>query len=315
MGIRSTNILVIIFSRDRAMQLDGVLRSFFLHCRDYERAQIKVLFTTTREHHAQQYRTLISTYTDRVDFIRQNKFRRDVLRLLSPGLRGNWSWLWNQFSLSDYLFGRLFAGMFRMLFEDRYVLFLVDDNIFVRDFSLGDCVDTLSSNNDVLGFSLRLGENTTFCYPMDQPQSLPVFLSFHSDVYKFNWTAAEYDFGYPLEVSSSFYRLKDIAPFLMGLGFKNPNTLEEQMASHTGVFRSSRPFLSCYRRSVAFCNPINRVQSVIPNRVGEVFMYDVDELTARFERGERIKVDFYCGFTPSGCHQEVELIFEQAGVK
>jgi len=52
------------------------------------------------------------------------------------------------------------------------------------------------------------------------------------------------------------------------------------------------------------------VQSVMPNRAGEFLKYSADELSAKFELGERIQVEAYSGFTPEACHQEVELIFE-----
>ena len=31
----------------------------------------------------------------------------------------------------------------------------------------------------------------------------------------------------------------------------------------------------------------------------------------RFDRGERIDVERYAGFTPNACHQEVELVFKK----
>jgi len=47
--------LVLVFSRDRAMQLDATLRSFFLHCEDPERADVMVLYRATTPTHAEQY--------------------------------------------------------------------------------------------------------------------------------------------------------------------------------------------------------------------------------------------------------------------
>jgi hypothetical protein len=195
--------------------------------------------------------------------------------------------------------------------EEIYVLFLVDDNIFTQSFVLREAVELLQQQKNLLGFSLRLGENTTHCYVSNRPQRLPVFHSMSRMVSKFDWTVSDQDFGYPLEVSSSMYRLKDILPFIAGLPFQNPNELEDRIAFRAKNFRFTHPFLGCYRQSVTFCNPVNKVQKIISNRSGENTDYGVDALALRFERGERIRVQAYSGFVPSACHQEVELVFER----
>jgi hypothetical protein len=66
----------------------------------------------------------------------------------------------------------------------------------------------------------------------------------------------------------------------------------------------------CFEQSVTFCNPVNIVQTLYPNRVGEHIYYSVEELLERFERGERIDIQAYNGFVPNACHQEVSLHFK-----
>jgi hypothetical protein len=83
------------------------------------------------------------------------------------------------------------------------------------------------------------------------------------------------------------------------------------MAFTTRHFRSKRPLLACYQHSVTFCNPINMVQSVMPNRAGEFLNYSADALSSKFELGERIQVEAYSGYIPEACHQEVELLFRR----
>ena len=55
--------------------------------------------------------------------------------------------------------------------------------------------------------------------------------------------------------------------YALGL-LSNPNTLENKMACSTERFRSSYPFLLCPLLSIAFCAPVNKVQSVFNNRAG-----------------------------------------------
>ena len=319
-------IKTIIFSRDRAMQVDAVLRSFFLHCQDAaETAQVHVIYKATSARHAAQYEQLAHDYP-LVNFVRQSNFRADTLRLLDPypanhllyRLMGFLGALGFRVGTRPDRFLRRFADVSRHrlirallphIAFPRGILFLVDDNLFVQDFSLQPVLSTLAEHGDVLGFSLRLGRNTTYCYSADQPQPTPPFFAPASGLLKFNWLKAGYDFGYPLEVSSSVYLDVVIAPFLVSVPFGNPNELESAMASRTNVFRKSHPALLCFEQSVTFCNPVNLVQSFHPNRAGEQYPYGVDDLLESFERGERIDVQAYSGFAPNACHQEVPLHF------
>ena len=221
----------IIFSRDRAMQLDGLLRSFFLHCKDASRAHMSVLYKATDERHSFQYQVLSAEYAGRVDFKEQQHFRRDMLSILMPfaiGVREKTYRVLSTFgnigfplgSFSNRLWRRTF-GPIQIFFARKftpvlpgnlYVLFLVDDNIFVRDFHLSNVIDVLKKHNDLIAFSLRLGENTTYCYSQNHLQALPSFTYINQGIAKYDWTKAEYDFGYPLDISSSLGPLNSQLP-------------------------------------------------------------------------------------------------------
>jgi hypothetical protein len=162
-----------------------------------------------------------------------------------------------------------------------------------------------------LGFSLRLGVNTTYCYMLDSPQTLPVFEALTDGHMKFDWTVGDKDFGYPLEVSSSVYRLGDLLPLLNPAPFRQPNALEARLAGAARAFRDTHPHMLCYHQAVAFANPVNKVQVGNQNRAGIDRSYDIDELARMFADGYRLKVDAYSGLVTNACHQEVELIFQE----
>ncbi len=325
-------IRCVVFSRDRAMQLDAVLRSLFLHCHDVDNANICILYKTTNKQHEKQYQELVEEYSGRVFFMQQQNFRQDLLSHLNPFEKNKfWGFVFLLLctfgrigpplgSLLDRIWRRTISPVLIYLStllvaevpKDTFILFLVDDNLFVRDFYIEEAIDILNQTERLLGFSLRLGENTTYCYSGRRIQSLPKFESLGENIAYFDWTTSDGDFGYPLEVSSSIYRLCDILPLLMAVSFDNPNTLEDRIAFNVRNFRSNRPLLACYQRSVTFCNPINMVQSIMPNRSGESEKYSADELLSRFERGERVDVEAYNGFVSEACHQEVELVFRKA---
>ncbi|UCG46527.1 MAG: glycosyltransferase [Phycisphaerales bacterium] len=263
----------LIFSKNRAMQLQATLKSLMLRCRDINDADLYVLYKVTNELHRRQYGRLRERFCN-VNFIEETQFKEQVLTV---------------------------AGRYE------YVMFMVDDNLFVRDFSLSDVVEALRRNSDALGFSLRLGTNTDYCYSLDACQRPPEFEQAGDGIVKYNWTRAENDYGYPLEVSSSVYAATDVMALSSRLEFENPNTLEASMAANAGLYARAKGSLLCYERSVTFCNPVNMVQSVCPNRVGRNSEYSADTLAQIFERGGRIDVDRYNGFVPNSCHQEVVL--------
>lgn len=295
------------------MQLDAVLQSFFTHCREADQIRINILYKTSNEQHARQYQTLINKYAvkENIEFHSQKKFHRDVINLLNPFYSSPSSFqsrFYNFLSHLDYRVMKLFAS-FTAHLGDNAVLFLVDDNIFVRDFSMLDVINALASNSDAVGFSLRLGTNTTFCYTLNKKQNLPQFIHISDRLLKFDWTMEDADFGYPLEISSSVYRMKDILPLILSIPFKNPNTLEGRLAQKAKRLRKRLPTLLCFEQTVTFCNPVNKVQDANNNLFGTDISYSSDELAQLFDKGYRIDVKSYTDYLPNACHQEVELKF------
>ncbi len=263
---------ILFFSKDRPLQLDAALRSWNRHRRDAATTPLSVLFHASTSRLSSLYRRLRDEHPA-VDFVRERDFRRDLLVLL----RG----------------------------QD-YILFVVDDTMFVRDFTVADIASSLDRHPEALGYSLRLGRNTTYCYSMNNAQKPPDFEALEDGVLKWRWPEASYDFGYPLELSSSLYRGKEILPLLEQLEFKNPNILEDAMSRNTGRFRESHPFLLCPEKSAAFSIPANKVQEVCENRVGSSAALSAQNLAALFAQGQRIATETFDAFVPQACHQEAE---------
>ncbi|MBM3861432.1 MAG: glycosyltransferase, partial [Verrucomicrobia bacterium] len=263
---------------DRPLQLDGMLRSFARHCRDAPNVRLHVLYTVSSDCQESLYQQVRREHSQ-TQFVRERCFRRDLLRLLKTG---------------------------------PYVLFLVDDCIVVREFSLAQLTGLLDQHPDALGFSLRLGRNTTYCYSLNQPQQPPEFEIISRDVLKYRWTDAPCDFGYPLEVSSSIYRAAEIRSLLQTLEFSNPNTLELAMARNANRFRWSHPALLCPPQSLAFCATVNKVQTVENNRAGRQSAYSAESLSELFVQGRRLDLDPFTNFTPCACHHEVPFSFVPA---
>jgi len=264
------------------------------------------IYKGTSDLHERQYAQLAKEY-DRVCFLKQTDFQRDVIDILLKFAADQPTRSRRVRLRTLPLLSRAFHNI-RLRDQWRPVLFMVDDNVFVREFSLRQVHQSLMEQQDVLGFSLRLGVNTTYCYPLYKSQAVPPFALLDGQVMKFNWaTDGDGDFGYPLEVSSSIYRVSELVPLLTSFSFSNPNTLEGNIASRAKSFRERFPYLLCFKVSVTFCNPTNIVQGTFANRVRKGFEYSSERLAQLFDKGYRIDAESYRGFISNACHQERDL--------
>lgn len=270
----TTTISAVIFSRNRAMQLNATLESFEHCC--YAKGDVNfrksVLYRADTEQHARQYDELRNEFKS-WNFIKESNFKKDLLAVVTK---------------SDM------------------TIYVVDDCVFVRQFDLGPAVQQLLTNDELLGVSLRLGRNVDYCYPTDSPQKVPEFTrQVIGGYWSFFWPNGQGDWGYPAEVSSSLYRTHDIP--LEKINFTNPNTLE---AALQGVTWTS-PELLCFDTSVATCIPTNVVQSVYKNRSikgGKT----ADELANEFDEGYRIDLASFAGKVPNACHMDWPLTLRKS---
>lgn len=302
---------VIIFSRDRPLQLHCTLQTLLQHGQGLAGVPIQVLLRATDDVYLRQYREVYSELsrlhqTCSLLFLEEQTFAEDLAAcLFQPTVRtgffSHWQWPGSEPARPLERTAERFA----------HVLLGVDDCIFVAPFEFPAVSRLLARRPDILGCSLRLGRNATVNYMAQTTQTVPPLTPSDAGLVSFDWTTAEGDFGYPLEVSSSVYRVADLWPVLAAGRPRNPNLLEYQLTELCARFASQKPLLACFETAVAFCNPINLVQTVSDNRAGGDLAYDALALSRRFARGERVRQDQFWGFVPTGCHQEVPLEFEQ----
>jgi hypothetical protein len=286
------SVQAVIFSKDRAMQLHGVLASFVARCMDAAEACIAVIYKASSSEYAAGYEQLRRDFSGRLDveWVEESHFKRDLIGLVT-GEKRWWRRLLGLVPLDK-------AGG---------LLFMVDDNLFIREFQLRATLEALERFPRSIGFSLRIGKNTTYCYSNRCDQPLPDFEHAADGVLRFQWPGQVGDFGYPLEVSSSVYRAKDLVGLLSNLPYANPNRLEQGLSLSSKLYARTRPELLCFEQSVAFCAPVNIVQSVLDNRAGSAEKHSITNLNRKFLEGWRIDVEALNGFVPHAAHQEIEL--------
>lgn len=281
-----TNNLIVYFSKNRAMQLDLTLYSHKTCMIDWDYQKKVVLYDSTHSYFEQGYDILRQRFP-RVRFIRQVDFKRDLIKLLY---------------CEEYY---------------EHVTFVVDDTIFCNHpFFFEDIEKTLDEDPLALGFSLRLGMNTSQCYSLGIKNDVPYIDGFADfpigqGAMRYSWfmpPTGGGDFYYPLELSSSVYKLDAIQNLLEILDYNNPKYLEYNLSLNTNLVKHY-PYLWFYKTSCAFSNPLNVTFENNTNRVGDNAKYDLKLLNKRYLDGQVIDFEPFRFFKPNGCHQEVDLKF------
>lgn len=268
------NVVTVYFSKDRPMQLDLALATNKLNSHEWYIQREAVLYSASTERFRTAYKQ-VSNINASVTFVEQSDFKDDLLRIIG---------------------------------DSQYVLFVVDDSIFINKYNLKAMVDMLNGEQRAIGFSLRLGKNTTYCYPLNIENEMPKLTpitGYGMSVFEWNSVGLG-DFAYPLELSSSLYRTEDLAFLLENGKYDSPNSLEWLLSCNINLF-THLPKLFCYTTSRAFSNPINKVQTENNNRHGHNSEYDTSFLLRQFESGRRFDSKKMKKFVPNACHQEVDI--------
>lgn len=267
-------ISAVIFSRDRPMQLDLLLRSIDANAPGVLSPLI-VLYRATDPAYEEGY------------FICQEEHREVLFLPDGPTT--------------------LRVGAKLMEAKD-WSCCLTDDSVFYRPLDRAQPFEGLSP--DVLCVSLRLGRNTTWCYPHNRKQPLPKFQSRkikNLSLLVWDWRRARDDFGYPGSLDGHVFRsamirvaLHDCPPTSL------PNQIEEYLVD---VVKDDGRLMACYEHSYLMGLPLNIVTPTHSNRNGQKYPHSVQELNNRFLTGERVDLEALDFSDVRGAHQEIPLVF------
>ena len=240
----------VIFSKDRPMQLDATLRSIKINAQGFFDS-IKVIFKPTNEFEI-GYDIVKMEHPD-VFFIREQNFREDVDFML----RGD------------------------------FTCFLLDDDIIFRKILFRKEILNLFSDPALSCFSFRLGLNIDYCYSRNEPNVLSSFQD-REEFIRWEWRKEQWDFGYPISLTSHLFRTKDLKRWTNGLDFKNPNEYEDRLQAR---LNEVPPIMMAYKKSRILGVPINLVNETHHNRHGLSNFHSPIDLNKRFLLGQRIKLN------------------------
>lgn len=258
LGPKNNEIISVIFSKDRAMQLDGFLVSYFANVENY--SEMVVLYHTSNAEHEQSYTDLKKIYQDKpVRFVKENAFRKQLLEVLETAS------------------------------ADR-VFFYVDDMIFSQkvNYNWFSTIDPLEYIP-----SLTRGKDLTYSTVLGKELQVPQITPFNENLYQFDWNEIkEYsDWSYPLGVSGYMYSRPEIFSMLKVLDFKAPNSLESSMQHFFSYFINRKGI--CLENVATPCVHTNLTQTEGYNNV--VGHFSLEELLVLWNENKRIDCKEFMG--------------------
>ena len=264
----------VVFSRDRAHQLDLLLRS-------YARAVINptklyVIYSATTEAHLASYSSLENSVQEagiEVSFIREvEDFQLTLLSTLEK-------------------------------IETRNVFFLVDDIVFLREVNLNYAREV---NPLIEIFSLRHSPHLRRSYTSNQWQMPPSFSTCNdsSGLLKFDWFVQGNEWSDPWSLDGQVLSTAEVRTIATVSDFRGPNTFEAALKSFNSLCVGR--IGSCFTESIIVNLPINRVQNEVTNLSGSV---TPEYLLEKWCQGYIINADTLWGHVPQAPHEEHKLDF------
>ena len=258
---------IIVFSKDRAAQLELFIRSMKMYFKEFNQYKINILYTYSNDNFKLGYEKLFLIHNDKnINYIKETlKFKEHVLLLLDQ--------------------------------ENPYTVFFVDDIVFKNPFTLESKQFKLFTMNDeILTLSLRLHPYLTYCYPARIRMNSPKFDS----NFIFKWYGESGDYGYPMSLDGHFFRTKEFSALTKVLNFNNPNSYEAILAGYP----LNRLKMICFEESVILNNPINKVQNYNNNIHGTI---SAEYINNQFLEDKIIDLENFKGIKNISCHQEIEI--------
>jgi len=260
----------IIFSKDRACQLELLLRSMKIFFPEWPLVKTSILYTYSSEKFKKGYERTKQIHPEFSYVLEQpGDFKNHVISLINPTNQGT--------------------------------MFFVDDLVFKSGFCLkSESVRRFLSNPNLACLSLRMSPSMNYCYPEKRDTPPPKL----TENLEWFWPGLPGDWGYPHSIDCHLFRTEDIFPLVKELNYSNPNTFEGALAGHPPY---SKPYMICYEESKVMNIPVNKVQTVNSNRCGNI---PADYLNDQYLDSKRISLSNISSFKNTAPHQEITYIFE-----
>ncbi len=277
---KNGGLIVVLFSYNRAMQLDYTLRMLFTNlCGD--RLETAVVFHTSGNH-TKGYEVLRKEFEPRgVRFLERgpsNSFFIDVLPRLFN--------IRNLYRYLKYPYLRRNRDNFKALCEYalvssscEFASFLTDDSVFFEKQVIGEEIYELIRENP--------SQRSFRCYVGGNHADAPATLKSEGKFLTWNYYDSEMynHWAYPFSVDATIYDKHELLNILKPTLYHMPSTLEAFLVSNV---RARRLFSIGFspQRSTMVGVMLNRVQKLVDNKSGK---YDPDMLNEYYLKGYRLE--------------------------
>jgi hypothetical protein len=287
---------VVICTKNRAMQLDLLLRSLKLNWPELEPSDILVFYDFD-ESHKMSYVEISKIHND-VNFISQNgQFKRNLKYLVHNILKND------------------------------EILFLCDDDVMINKMTeLYFAPSNDDYNKDLKCVSLRLTSKINYSFAHNRAIDVPPICYHSFGWYSWDWTKVKdkkSDWAYPHNLAGHIYPRKYFLQMIrwssiMGIKvnrygkvwFANWNGFNSLESAMSRWPRKETPRMAFYKEQILFNPAVNCVQTEYEgNRVGVDKYQTVEALNRLFLQGYRIKLEPFLGMVNNQLSSD-EVIFE-----
>lgn len=269
---RGFDLEFVIFSKDRALQLHGLLSSMCHHLSGSY--SVRVLYCASTEEHQKAYEEVADLVKDRlsIEWHREVDFRQDLIGVLGAG-------------------------------ESSEICFLVDDIVFIRP------VDFKSLNGAFLAqgvLSLRLGQGLDFCYTKQKPMRQPALSRGDAEegLFEFSWSEGQYDWSYPLSVDGHIFPRAEMVLAVERLAYRAPNTFEGALQLLSPLYSKRNGY--CFESPRLLNIPLNRVQDEKNNISANI---SPEYLLEQWNKGMMLDYESLQSVPTNSVHQELDVNF------
>lgn len=262
-------IKLIIYSRDRAAQLDLLLRSIKQYAGNIFSTDI--IWNYSDRRYEEGYEKIIAENPDSVFYYQYTKeeFRDITLDILDC--------------------------------NEEHVCFSTDDEVIVKPIDKLKLFNNLPKFDNHI-FSLRLGFNTIEQDIHRGTKQPPLNIYVERDgvlTWPINFYHPHHNYGYFGSLDMTIYRTSLLNRILPKINFKNTNELEGGMTQ----FRDECSYMSSFSESVAVNLPVNNLSGY--TLVNEKFAYTNEELNEKYLAGYEIDLCSISQTPIVGSHQQI----------
>ncbi|MFW6219243.1 MAG: hypothetical protein ACOC33_00115 [bacterium] len=270
--------LVIIFSKDRAFQLDCLLRSINLRLNNLF-DKVTVLYTYSNNEYKLGYDKLINRF-NYVEFYKENSFYDTFMSILNKYKK-----------------------------EYKFISLMVDDDFIYNKLEIQKERVLKSITDQDICFSLRLGLNCVYSHPANKSFRINSYIEY-GEILKTDFKNQDGDFAYPMSLDGHIFNFNVIFNYIRNINkFLNPNTLEEKLNSIKRLIKENN--IIFLKESILVGNPVNLVNNTHKNRNGLIHSQSIEDLNEKYLNDYICDIDEINIENVNGCHMEFNYKFKK----